>query len=199
MKRNWEHYGTGTIVFPNLAAGLAAAADAAVDCVVQPHITKPLLLPGGHKFHVRVYALAVRRAGQPNLEGWLHAGGTMSISPKLWDASSIDRTVQVTNTVTPGLQYTEWSGYQLAHRAITANVTRLLAALAEEVSTEPPPKRRDHFSLAGLDFMLAANFRPWLLEANYSSRLYDDSIIRGMVDIVFCQGSAAQFGWHRLV
>jgi hypothetical protein len=163
-KQNFEHFGTGTRVYPSLATALAAAAEGAGDCVVQPHIERPLLIDR-RKFHVRVYVLVVRRATHKGLEAWLHNGGTLALAAADWSPTVVDRAVQLSNPVSRDRPYWTWPGRAVAHRAITANASRLLKALSVEVAAaDPPYKRRDHFSLAGLDYMLTTDYRPWLLE-----------------------------------
>ncbi|KAF6261381.1 tubulin-tyrosine ligase family-domain-containing protein [Scenedesmus sp. NREL 46B-D3] len=183
--------GSSSSCLPMPPAAATAAAGASVPrpfICVQQYITNPLLVQG-RKFGLRLWVLAL---GPKPFRAYLYHEGLVLFSKEQYNADL--EAVQAHGAATQGhltnhAQNTSgqvWPLQQLLsllgpaaaatlQQQLAATAGRVLAAAAGPVRQAAQELRLPHstcaFELLGLDFVLDANLRPWLLEVNASPSL----------------------------
>ncbi len=148
--------------------------------VAQPYIHPPLLLPGdGRKFHIRTYVLCVGSLDvyvyRPMLA--LFAGKAYAAPRSASSSSAIDLEAHLTNTcrqrsVADGTVRPFWELGGMddgRKRDVFAQVCEVTGELFEAAARGMPMHFRplpNAFEVFGLDFLVDAAGRAWLLEAN---------------------------------
>ena len=100
LKENGRNCGQGIDIFRTAAEALALAEAREVEAqdgreyVLQPHVQRPLLYEGVHKFHIRVYALIVVSPMLRYPRCFGYSAAYMHVSPLAWDPLHLGKDVQ---------------------------------------------------------------------------------------------------------
>ena len=157
------------------------------DCIVQRYIERPLLINGGHKFDVRLYALVTSMAP---LRIYLSDYGLVRLATNKYNSDLSDLSAQLTN-VSINRENTNFSVkqqklpiqelYEILEKKgvdidkIKKEFMRVAASVLVAGASKIRPyhqslikHRQTSFELYGLDVLLDENLHCWLLEVNIS-------------------------------
>ncbi|XP_070706020.1 probable tubulin polyglutamylase TTLL2 [Pempheris klunzingeri] len=175
--------GRGIFIFENIK-------DLVYDCsvIVQRYISKPLLI-SGYKFDLRIYVCV--RSFHP-LTVYIHQEGLVRFSTEKYNLSSLHNLyAHLTNTSINKFgpfyktekervgQGCKWTMSKFRHFLHSQDITELLlwqrinniVTLTLLTIAPSVPSCPNCVELFGFDILVDVNFKPWLLEVNYSPAL----------------------------
>lgn len=142
-----------------------------------------LLLYKGRKFDLRVYVLFVYKKGKP-IELWMYKNPIVRCSSYEFDPNSNKRAVQITNYCYQKniAKFKKSDCIKMLtdleeHKKIRANLKHTLKHMAHVMfsSLARASKKQHGYWLAGLDFIVDANLKPWFLEVNFNPDMTFDT------------------------
>ena len=178
--------------------------------IIQRYIPKPHLI-GGYKWDLRVYALVTQ--GHP-LKVYVYEEGIVRFGTEKYDCSNLDNLyAHLTNTTinktsptldrdkdsvgtgctwTFGRLKSHFAASKQDDRDVWSKIVNIInLTVINLLSTVP--KSTNCFELFGFDILVDQEFKPWLMEVNFSPALavtsYEDeiklSMVRDLLDVVF--------------
>lgn len=188
LKDSTRNFGTGVQVCENLdkcQQKIRALLPLEDQFVAQPAV-EPQMLHKGKKFMLRIYLLAVSRAGSVAVQFFCYTDAWLACAKDVWVPGSLDWDRNVTRERDDAGSH--WAPFTRVFPVCLQQLAVVVALVMPKlvVKVDPPA-----FELFGCDFVMDSDEHPWLMEVNRSPRMMDKEgmdnrpMLHALLDLVF--------------